>query len=127
VRLRAGLAVLVLVVGCDDHLIGETTTEVVPGENVYSSDWTGVEQLFVEHCDGCHVEGGSGGFDLHEAIDAELNGGSAYYVVPSSAGDSVLWQVLSGTGAVAVMPPGGALQTELTAHVEEWINAGAPQ
>jgi len=87
----------------------------------------GVEQMFVDHCDGCHVDGGSGGFDLHVAIDAELNGGTPYYVVPGSAADSVLWQALLGTGAVAAMPPSGVLQTELIAHVEEWINSGAPQ
>ncbi len=126
-RLGALFAVVMLCSGCDDHIIGVASTEVVPGENVYTSDWEGVEQLFVDHCDGCHVDGGSGGFDLHVAIDDELNGGSPYYVVPGAAGDSVLWQAVSGTGAVAAMPPSGVLQTELTAHVEEWINSGAPQ
>ena len=114
-------------ISCDDHLIGEVGPEVVAGENAYDSDWAGVEQMFVDYCDVCHSPTGSGGFSLHEAIDGELNGGTGYYVVAGDAAASVMWQVISGSGTLGAMPPTGILAPELTGHVEEWINAGAPQ
>lgn len=126
-RVRAFIVACFVLTSCDDHIIGEAGAEIVSGENVYDSNWAGVELLFVDYCDVCHSDGGSGGFDLHTTIAAELNGGDPYYVVPGDASGSAVWQAMTGTGALSTMPPTGVLETELIAHVEEWINDGAPQ
>ncbi len=84
--------------------------------------------MFADHCDVCHHVGGSGGFDLHDAILAEMDGEvDEYYVLAGNADGSALWQVLTNSGALSAMPPTGQLEPEQISHVEDWINSGASE
>ena len=98
---------------------GTTTTTTTTDTMTYTADWAGMEAFFADHCEVCHVAGGAGGFDLSAAVSA------GQYIVPGDAAASDLWLVLSG-GAFPAMPPSGQLPAADIAHVEAWINAGAP-
>ncbi len=84
--------------------------------NTYSSDWAGMESMYVDHCDVCHPS--ISGIDLHDS--------TAFYVVAGDASTSTLWLDVTGA-SLNPMPQGeGALlPLEDVAHVEEWINNGA--
>ncbi len=123
------LAALLATAGCDDHILGEAIITDTAAGNLHTSDWEGVKALFAERCETCHSDGGIGGFDLITAIEAEQADGDPsndYYVTPGNAGTSVLWQAVSGTGTVSLMPPGSTPLSGLEInHIEEWIAAGA--
>lgn len=104
-----------------------TDTPVPTGETgttapSYDPTWTGVQQLFVDHCDRCHPA--QQGIDLHTDVpyDAE------YYqrlVKPGDPDASVLWLVVSG-GSVLQMPlDEGLLPIETVQPIHDWIEAGA--
>lgn len=118
--------------GCDDHIVGP---QAQPGyfedPPEYQATWLGVKTFFADSCDSCHNDAEIGRFDLTEAIEIELSSDLAeedlYYVVPGDPEESVLWQTLTGRGAVTLMPFGSAvpLPEQTVIHVHEWIDQGA--
>lgn len=127
VRCHLMVGIVALAAGCDDHILGEPPEGEAP--SAYTCDWVGVQEFFADKCDVCHSgESPIGGFDLVTTIESELNGGSPFYVVPSDAPASRLWQSISGTGTALLMPQGAAtpLDEAQIGHVRCWIDAGAP-
>lgn len=128
-RNLALVAVLFAATACDDHILGDPIITDTAGGNLYTSDWTGVQEFFAQRCETCHTEGGSGGFDLSIEISAQLGGGTTNFefVTAGNAGGSILWQSVAHSGTAVPMPLGAAspLDDLEIKHIEEWINAGA--
>ena len=129
-RNLALVAVLFTATACDDHILGDPIITDTAGGNLYTSDWAGVQEFFAQRCETCHIEGGSGDFDLTVEITAQLGGGTSNFVdfvVPGNAGGSILWQSVAHSGTALPMPLGASspLGDVEIKHIEEWINAGA--
>jgi hypothetical protein len=97
---------------------GETAT--VP--DTYAPTWTGVQELFAEHCDVCHPA--EQGFDLHIHLETPLQPYYSY-VIPGDPENSFLWGVLTYEYLEPRMPPTGRLPDETIQCVHDWILAGA--
>lgn len=124
--MRARAWLVLVLVGCDDHLIGDCAD---PDAQVYDPIWRGVTDLIGRECAACHSAGGTAS-DLELAIYDELADGDPandFLVVPGNPEASILWQALSWSGEVPTMPAGA--QTPLAAckieHVRAWIESGA--
>ena len=98
------------------------TGDTGPPAPEYEATWTGVQQLFVDHCDRCHPA--QQGLDLHTAIPYD----AGYYqrlVKPGDPDSSVLWLVVSG-GTILEMPlDTGLLPLPTVQPIHDWIAAGA--
>jgi hypothetical protein len=85
-----------------------------------------IQPLFNKNCIGCHKPGATAP-DLTSAnsylsLVTVVNGEA--FVIPSDAKNSILYEVMTGNGAL-VMPANGALSASKQALVEKWINDGA--
>ena len=98
---------------------GETGT---PPPDVYEPTWTGVQQLFVEHCDACHPA--EQGLDLHTELQYPSTSGYNY-VVPGDPENSLLWAAVTYEYLSPRMPPQGQLPAETIQAIYDWILAGA--
>ena len=92
--------------------------------STYAASWSGMDQMFTDHCDSCHPA--TTGVDLRSVIEADLASGAGAYVVPGEPDASLLWQSVGGTSLNAMMPPSGRLDDNLVQPVATWIAAGAP-
>jgi cytochrome c5 len=124
---RIACLVPILILGCGDGKDGDsaapptaTTTDPPP---TYEASWSGVEQFFAENCDTCHPA--TTDLDLHAAIADDVQSGAGAYVVAGDSANSLLWVVI-GTPTLSFMPPSGQLADESVAHVQAWIDNGAP-
>lgn len=114
---------------CDGGPATETDTDTDPPTDTdvplpYSSDWDGVQQMFTDHCDVCHPS--QNGFDLRMRISEDVADGTEFYIVPGDPSASRLWNLITPSDVGFSMPPAGHLPADQTAHVAEWIQAGAP-
>lgn len=110
-----------LVLGaCDDHLFPSVAVEAGACEPT----WSGMEAIFVAHCDSCHPAVSSP--DLHADISAEAAAGGGAYLLPGDPEGSLLYQVFEGVDAI-LMPFGATepLPEETRACVYDWIANGA--
>ena len=95
--------------------------------------------VFTPNCSGCHTVGGAAEF-TGVFLDSTTNtfntlvGQTSFQaspeirVIPNDAEDSYLVQKLEGRASVGtVMPPAGALSTDLISNVRAWIDSGALQ
>ena len=111
---------------------GTTGTDPTPPTGsgpVYDGDWTGVQQLMAEQCEGCHGDGGIAEPVMPGDIEDDLANNVRDYVSPYSLEESMLWRLASGNldeGDYGVMPPStGPLASETLAALETWILDGA--
>ncbi len=97
-----------------------------PAEDLFQ---TSILPALKRDCLGCHGEGQTlAGLDLRQREGLLRGGQRGPSVIPGNAGDSLLYQVLIGKGALS-MPPGGEakrLKPETLAAFKEWIDGGAP-
>lgn len=116
---------------------GTTTAESSTGEEVAPSFADAVWPIFDEEC-GCHQDSnGAGKLKLtkKDAFDNMVGVPSNQLpsmnlVEPGSPMDSYLWHKLNNTqksvdGKGKRMPPGGLLDADVLAGIEQWILAGA--
>ncbi|WP_145195432.1 c-type cytochrome domain-containing protein [Planctomycetes bacterium Poly30] len=82
--------------------------------------------IFAAHCQGCHQPARSSG-DVRLVVHGDLLGGDAPLVVPGSAAESLLLEVIaSEDGLPASMPPEGEpLDAATVDLVRRWIDEGA--
>ncbi len=123
---------LIALAGCDDTRFNQGP---VTEAETYSSDWDGMQALFLDECLACHSStGASGELDLETDACAALVGvpgnhpayGGAALVEPGEHESSILWHKLSNTGQYGgVMPPGAGLGPATVDSVAGWIDAGA--
>lgn len=124
---RGLLVLLALGLGaCDGGTATDSDTDPPTDTDVplpYSSDWDGVQQMFTDHCDSCHPS--QNGFDLRMRISEDVSGQVMDYIVPGDPSASRLWNLITPSDLTFPMPPSGHLPADQTAHVAEWIQAGA--
>ena len=97
--------------------------EITPAQEKFFEDK--IRPLFAKNCYMCHTSPPSAGLrvDSREAI---LHGGKdGVVVVPFHPESSLLVSALKYNGKIQ-MPPGGPLDNEAIADVEQWIREGAP-
>ncbi len=86
---------------------------------------TKIRPLFAKNCYMCHTSPPSGGLRV-DSQQAILKGGKdGVVIVPFHPESSLLVSALKYTGKLQ-MPPGGPLDSEAIADVEQWIREGAP-
>ena len=119
---------LFFLTACDDQVLAPCG-ELTP-------DWAGVSCTLDQHCISCHA-------DVHadppvkytilpEDLLFDLAHGTGKLVVPGDPDASLLWRSVSGelqvTDGWGIMPWGSfrPLPEDQTAHIREWIEAGAP-
>ncbi|MFT4627489.1 MAG: hypothetical protein ACI8PZ_006173 [Myxococcota bacterium] len=117
-----GAAVLLLLVGCDDHVF-PTGEGGGPSEG-YTEDWEGVQLFLGDTClAGCHEQLEP---VMPAAIEDDLLGGLGELVVPGDSAASLLWQAIDQSGNATPMPIGQPrLSDDTILHVKAWIDAGA--
>jgi len=110
---------------CDDTLFGPPFKEGAGAPN-YGDDWAGVEDMFDDHCAGCHPS--LNAFTL-TALEADVRDGVQEYVVPGDAEASQLWRIVANQGAegdAPTMPLGSqGLSVADSAGFRAWIDNGA--
>lgn len=112
--------------GCNGDKTGESGGTGDTGGPAYDATWTGVQELFVDHCDRCHPS--MQYVDLHVDIAADVTSAAGYYVVPGDPDNSVLWQLVSAPSPFQSAMPydTGLLPLATVDPIREWIAAGAP-
>ena len=101
--------------------------------NVCTVTYADVEAVLAAKCGGCHITGGSGGFQIAngaaDLIDVPSNQSNLPYVTPGSPDDSYLWRKVVGThsevGGGQKMPLGGDLTQPELDLISAWISGGA--
>ncbi|MEQ1572456.1 MAG: hypothetical protein ABMA64_42945 [Myxococcota bacterium] len=116
-------AILVLAAaGCN----GEKTTDSGDTASAgYDATWTGVQALFVDHCDRCHTAQYP---ELHTDLVTDLTSGYGMVVVAGDPDNSALWQVVSAPSPFQSPMPfdTGLLPAATVDPIREWIANGAP-
>ena len=90
-----------------------------------------IQPIFNNQCVSCH--GSYGGLSLAAGtsyshlvnVQAQSSCTSQKRVLPSDAANSVLYNKVSGTTCGNQMPPGGTLNANDIAVIQDWINQGA--
>ncbi len=124
---------LLLLWGCDDTLFGvrvDTGDPVVLSPD-YSAD---IEPIWLDHCAGCHTDGGASGelaLDAGEAALVSVAASQAPELALVEPGDperSYLWRKVTGADGISgqPMPYGEPLSEGHLGTVEAWIVGVVP-
>ena len=110
---RAGAVLLLLCLGCDDHLIGHEA-ERPPCLTEPPLTWETFGQKTLQHyCKGCHSD----------LIEGDERAGAPVGVNFNTWDDTVLWadRILVRVVEDGGMPPSGGMSDDERAQMEEWL------
>ncbi|MBX2799240.1 MAG: hypothetical protein KTR31_16315 [Myxococcales bacterium] len=126
------LCLLLVFVGCDDHIIGELRPATATDEAEIGEGWCAVQTLLTEQCHSCHSAARAvADLDLattpFETLTTWVS--PTYGEVLVTASDpsrSLLLRKLEGDlGYGGMMPPSGFVGDALFGEVQQWVAEGA--